>query len=111
MIWNQWAGAQLVLAGARPPRPSRSTASPYHFYNNGGELMFFRDRRRSPRARLTSWLPEVAGVEGLAKSSDVPWQLEYGVEISATAGTETFPMTGLSFSLSSVLRPHCAVRR
>jgi hypothetical protein len=34
------------------------------------------------------------------KSSDVPTQLEYGVEICSTNGSESFPMTGLSFSLS-----------
>jgi hypothetical protein len=37
---------------------------------------------------------------GLIKSTDVPTQLEYGVEICSTAGTQTFPMTGLTFNLS-----------
>jgi hypothetical protein len=35
-----------------------------------------------------------------AKSTDVPTQLEYGVEVCSTTGAETFPMTGLTFSLS-----------
>jgi hypothetical protein len=34
------------------------------------------------------------------KSTDVPTQLEYGVEICSTSGSETFPMTGLTFDLN-----------
>ena len=34
------------------------------------------------------------------KSTDVPTQLEYGVEICSTSGAQTFPLTGLPFSLS-----------
>jgi hypothetical protein len=37
---------------------------------------------------------------GLVKSTDVPTQLEYGVEICSTNGTQTFPMNGLTFSLN-----------
>ena len=37
---------------------------------------------------------------GLASSSDVPTQLEYGVEITATTGAQTFPLTGLTFTLN-----------
>ena len=98
MIWNQWAGDNSYW-------PSQATISltldgvPYKFYDNGGELMFFRDTQVSSGsvdiAAAFQW--EVAN--GYASASDVPTQLEYGVEVSYTNGTETFPMTGLTFSL------------
>jgi hypothetical protein len=37
---------------------------------------------------------------GLASASDKLTQMEYGVEICSTSGTETFPLTGLTFNLS-----------
>jgi len=99
MIWNQWSGSNSYW-----PAQATQTLSldgvPYSFYNNGGELMFFRQTQVSSGSvdilAALQWLVS----QGLVKSSDVPWQLEYGVEISATTGTETFPMTDLSFSLS-----------
>ena len=33
-------------------------------------------------------------------SSNVPTELEYGVEIVGTPGTQTFPLTGLTFNVS-----------
>jgi hypothetical protein len=42
MIWNEWSGANSVW-------PAQATIAltlggvPYHFADNGGELMFFRD--------------------------------------------------------------------
>ncbi len=99
MIWNQWAGANSYWP-AQATQTLTLDGVPYSFYNNGGELMFFRQTQVSSGSvdilAALKWLVS----QGLVKSSDVPWQLEYGVEISATAGTETFPMTGLSFSLS-----------
>jgi hypothetical protein len=99
MIWNQWAGAQAYW-------PSQATTAltldgvPYHFYNNGGELMFFRDAQTSLGTvdilAALQWLV----AQGLVKSTDVPTQLEYGVEVCSTSGAETFPLTGLSFNLS-----------
>jgi hypothetical protein len=99
MIWNEWAGAQAYW-------PEQSTQAltldgvPYHFYNNGGELMFFRDTQVKSGSvdilAAMNWLVS----QGLVKSTDVPTQLEYGVEICSTDGSdETFPMTGLTFSL------------
>lgn len=99
MIWNQWAGAQSVW-------PSRATTAvrlrgvAYHFYDDGGELMFFRDRQVSAGSvdilAAFRWLAS----RGLVKFSDVPTQLEYGVEVCYTSGVETFPLTGLSFQVS-----------
>ena len=72
----------------------------YKFYNNGGELMFFRDTQFSAGSvdilAAYNWLVS----NGLFNSSDVPTQLEYGVEVCATNGPETFPLTGLTFNLS-----------
>jgi hypothetical protein len=99
MIWNQWSGAQSYW-------PSQATTAvtlggvPYHFLNNGGELMFFRDSQVSSGSvdilAALQWL----AAQGIVKSSDVPTQLEYGVEICSTSGSETFPLTGLTFNLS-----------
>ncbi len=99
MIWNQWAGAQSYW-------PSQATTAltldgvPYHFYNNGGELMFFRDTQTSSGSvdvlAALQWLVS----QGLVQSTDVPTQLEYGVEVCSTSGAQTFPLTGLSFALS-----------
>ena len=99
MIWNQWSGSQDYW-------PDQATISlsldgvPYKFYDNGGELMFFR------QAQVTSGSVDILAAydwlvqNGYVKASDVPTQLEYGVEICSTAGNETFPMTGLTFSTS-----------
>ncbi len=109
MVWNQWAGDSSFW-------PSQATTSltidgvGYTFLANGTncsaavestcEYMFFRDTQVTSGsvdlAAIFQW--EVA--HGYAKASDVPTQLEYGVEISYTSGSETFPLTGLTFSVS-----------
>jgi hypothetical protein len=126
MVWNQWAGSQSYWADcSQAANPESYCGKPqnaavtidgvgYTFLANGPsntdcttaneadcELMFFRDTQTSSGsvdlAAIFQW--EVAN--GYAKASDIPTQLEYGVEISYTSGTETFPTTGLTFSLSS----------
>ena len=99
MIWNEWTGAQAYW-------PQQSTQAvtlngvPYHFYKNGSELMFFRDTMvKSGSVDILAafnWLVS----QGLVKPTDVPTQLEYGVEICSTSGSETFPMTGLTFTVN-----------
>jgi len=100
MIWNEWSGGASFW-----PNQATTTLScggvAYKFFANGSELMFFRQTQvKSGSADLLcffSW--EVA--HGYAKATDVPTQLEYGVEISGTAGrNETFPTTGLTMSVS-----------
>jgi hypothetical protein len=125
MVWNQWAGDNSFWADcAAAADPESYCGVPqnaavtidgvgYHFLANGPsntdcttanesdcELMFFRDTQVSSGSvdLLAVFQWEVAN--GYAKASDVPTQLEYGVEISYTSGTETFPMTGLTFSVS-----------
>jgi len=99
MIWNEWSGAQSFW-------PAQATTSltldgvPYTFYNNGGELMFFRDTQvQSGSVDILAALQWLVS-QGLVSSMDVPTQLEYGVEVCYTSGSETFPLTGLTFNLS-----------
>ncbi len=99
MIWNQWAGTQSYW-------PEQATTAVtlggvgYKFYNNGGELMFFRDTEATSGSvnilDAFKWLV----AKGFVQATAVPTQLEYGVEVCYTTGTETFPMTGLTFSLT-----------
>jgi hypothetical protein len=99
MIWNQWAGAQAYWPGVAKQTLTLDGV-PYRFYNNGGELMFFRGTQTTSGSvdilAAFQWL----AAHGYVSSSDAPTQLEYGVEIASTVGTETFPMTGLTFHLS-----------
>jgi hypothetical protein len=99
MIWNEWSGAQSYW-------PDQATTSltldgvPYKFYNNGGELMFFRGTQvKSGSVDILAafqWLVS----QGIVRSTDVPTQLEYGVEVCYTSGAESFPLTGLTFSVT-----------
>jgi hypothetical protein len=110
MIWNQWAGSNDFW-------PKKATIAVtlggvgYTFYPNCNgpadpaneahcEYMFFRDTQVTSGSVniLAAWQWEVAN--GYASASDIPTQLEYGVEVSYTSGTETFPMTGLTFAVS-----------
>ena len=110
MIWNQWNGGQSFW-------PSQANGSggfaltldgvPYHFFDNGGELMFFRDTQTASGSvdilAALNWLvahPNVDSADTAVTASDVPTQLEYGTEVAATNGPETFNVTGLTFSLS-----------
>ena len=124
MVWNQWAGnngywADCAESGNSESYCGEPQSGPvtidgvsYHFLANGPssgcntsnesncEMMFFRDTQVSSGSvdLLAVFQWEVAN--GFAKASDVPTQLEYGVEISYTSGTETFPLTGLTFSVT-----------
>ena len=99
MIWNQWTGTQLYWPSDKSITVDLDGV-PYWFQNNGGELMFFRQTMVQYGSvdilAAFNWL----AANGYVKSSDVPTQLEYGVEICATSGTETFPLTGLTFNVS-----------
>jgi hypothetical protein len=100
MIWNQWAGAQAYWYTASGVQAITIGGVPYHFIDNGGELIFMMVNQETSGSvdilAVYNW--EVAN--GYAKASDAPTQLEYGVEVCATSGQETFPMTGLTFSVS-----------
>ena len=99
MIWNQWTGTQLFW----PSQKSNTVTLdgvPYWFQNLGGEYIFFRQKMVQSGSvdilAALNWLV----AQGTVKSSAVPTQLEYGVEICSTNGSETFPLRGLTFNLS-----------
>lgn len=113
MVWNQYAGAQSFWFDQGTPVTIGGVQ--YHFVDNGScepvrcsgagtnthdELMFIMvNQETSGSVDLLAVLQwEVAN--HYVNASDVPTQLEYGVEICDTSGQETFPMTGLTFSLS-----------
>lgn len=98
MIWNQWAGSQDYWYQQATTTVSLDGV-PYKFIDNGGELIFMRENQVQSGSVdiLAAWQWEVAN--GYAKASDVPTQMEYGVEICATTGAETFPVTNVGFSL------------
>lgn len=99
MIWNQWAGTQSYWPGQATTALTLDGV-PYHFLNNGGELMFFRDTPVASGSvdilAALQWLVS----QGIVQSTDAPTQLEYGVEVCSTVGSETFPMKGLTFGVS-----------
>jgi hypothetical protein len=112
MVWNQYAGAQSYWYDQGTPVTIGGVQ--YHFVdngncepvrcsgagpNNGDELMFIMSNQEASGTvdlgAIYSW--EVAN--GYATNSAVLTQEEYGVEICATSGTETFPLTGLTFNV------------
>ena len=99
MIWNQWAGTQSYWPNQAKTAVTLGGTG-YKFLNNGGELMFFRDTQVSSGSvnilDAFKWLV----AEGIVKATAVPTQLEYGVEICYTSGTETFPLNGLTFTVT-----------
>lgn len=116
MIWNQWSGGQAFWAncangiGSCPANGNAQAVTlngvGYHYFDNGSELMFFRDTQTASGSvdilSAFNWLvahPSADPTDNV-KSSDVPTQLEYGVEICSTVGTQSFPVTGLTFNLS-----------
>ncbi|HUB93105.1 MAG TPA: hypothetical protein VMB52_01235 [Verrucomicrobiae bacterium] len=127
MIWNQWTGSEDYWGSCAEPGSSQNDCVgprgasnnsqaatldgvAYHFLALGSncsaateancEYIFFKDSQVASGSVniLAAWQWEVAN--GYAKSSDVPTQMEYGVEVCSTSGSETFPMTGLTFSLN-----------
>jgi len=98
MIWNQWTGTQRYWPSEKSDVVTLGGVS-YWFQNLGGEYVFFR------RSMVTSGSVDILATlkylmsQGLVKSTDIPTQLEYGVEICSTNGSETYPMTGLTFTV------------
>jgi hypothetical protein len=99
MIWNEYTGTNLYYQGQGTPVTLGGV--PYHLLNSGGgEYVFLRDTMvKSGSVNILAAF-QVLVSKGLVKSTAVPTQLEYGVEICSTSGSETFPLTGLTFKLS-----------
>jgi hypothetical protein len=98
MIWNEWNGGPGYWA-TQAKTAVTLNGVPYHFYNNGGELMFFRDTQVKSGSVdiLAAWQWLVT--KNLVKTTDVPTQIEYGVEICSTVGTQRFDTTGFTVDL------------
>ncbi len=98
MIWNADLGTQTFWNTQGTAVTIGGVA--YQFINNGGEYIFIMQNQESSGSVniLAVYQYEIAN--GLAKASDKLTQMEYGAEICATSGTETFPLTGLTFNVS-----------
>lgn len=64
------------------------------------EYIFFRDSQVTNGSAdlLAAWNWEVS--HGYAKATDTPDELEYGIEVTATTGTQTFTLNGLTFNVN-----------
>jgi hypothetical protein len=116
MVWNDTRGTQTYWSNCAesgsnpcglPQAPVAVTLGgvAYHFFSYGApgsndERVFVRDTPATSGTVDILALYQWEAANGWAKASDVPTQLEYGVELAATAGTQTFPVNGLTFSLS-----------
>jgi hypothetical protein len=115
MIWNEWSGTNNYWGQCAEPGPNQGDCGltpaavtlsgvPYHVLDLGGEIIFFRDSQvKSGSVDILAAFKYLASRSGAAttvRSTDVPTQLEYGVEVCSTSGSQTFPLTGLTFSLS-----------
>lgn len=127
MVWNQWSGSQAFWAncangaGGCPAGGNAQAVTlngvAYHYFDNSGELMFFRDTQTASGSvdvlAAFNWLVAHPAADPHATdsangprfdepvvASNIPTELEYGVEVASTSGTEVFPLTGLTFSLS-----------
>lgn len=127
MLWQDVRGTQTYWSNCAEPGPDFNTCGlanapiavtldgvPYHFFSYGtkgsnAENVFVRDTfvTSGSVGILAAYNWEVAN--GWASASQNPTQLEFGVEIASTTGTQTFPVTGFSVSLSptqgAILRP------
>jgi hypothetical protein len=125
MIWNQWQGSQDFWAncangiGSCPSGGNAQAVTldgvAYHYFDNSGELMFFRDTQVSSGSvdilAAFNWLVAHPSADPHSTdtanshqdepvvSTNVPTELEYGVEIVGTPGAQTFPLTGLTFNV------------
>jgi hypothetical protein len=99
MIWNQWTGTQLYWPSVKSDTVTLDGVR-YWYQKLGTENIFFRQKMVQSGSvdilAALNWLVS----QGVVKSTDVPSQLEYGVEICSTNGAETFPLTDLTFNLS-----------
>lgn len=98
MIWNEWNGSP----GYWPSQAKTAVTLdgvPYHFYKNGTILQFFRDTEvKSGSVDILAALNWLLANKYLT-SSDIPTQIEYGVEICSTVGTQRFDTTGFTVSI------------
>ena len=99
MILNEWNGSPGYWQTQARQAVTLNGVG-YHFLKNGTALQFYRDKQvKSGSVDILAamkWLQ----TQGLMKTTDIPTQMEYGVEICSTVGTQTFPTTGVTFAMS-----------
>lgn len=100
MIWNEDAGDQTYYNTQGTPETIGGVNYEWVDRPAGGEQVFImQNQEKSGTVDILSVLNFLVA-QGKLLPTDVPTQLEYGVEITATNGTETFPMNDLTFSTS-----------
>ena len=98
MVWNEVHGDNTYWLSQGTPVTVGGT--PYLFVNLSDEFIFIKQQQdKAGSVDLLSVFKYLES-QSLVKGTDVPTQLEYGVEISATNGSETFPLNSVGFSLS-----------
>lgn len=116
MFWNEYTGTQTFWSQCAEPGPNQNDCGDYvgattlagvgyHVLDLGGEIIFIRDVQVKSGsldilAALNYLVSRGATAKTVVKASDAPTQIEYGVEICATTGTQTFPLTGFTVNLS-----------
>lgn len=100
MIWNEWHGSQSYWATAATTAVTISGV-PYHFVIIGSsEYVFVRDTQVKTGSvdilAALKWLVS----KGYYSNSDVPTQIEYGVEICGTSGTQRFDTTAFTVNVN-----------
>jgi hypothetical protein len=98
MVWNEVHGSNAYWLTQGISIKVAKVA--YQFINFGDEFVFIRKaQNKAGSVNLLAAMRYLVN-HGLVKGSDVPTQLEYGVEISSTNGPETFPLNNVTFSLA-----------
>lgn len=102
MIWNEWNGSPEYWAQrARGAAGTAVTLSgvPYRFAKNGTILQFFRDTEvKSGSVDILAALKWLQ-TNGHLTTTDKLTQIEYGVEICSTVGTQRFDTTGFTVNV------------
>jgi hypothetical protein len=95
MIWNEWNGGPGYWA-TQAKTAVTLNGVPYHFAKNGTILQFFRvTQAKSGSVDILAALKWLQ-TNGYLTTTDKLTQIEYGVEICSTVGTQRFDTTGFS---------------
>ena len=98
MIWNEWNGGPEYWAN-RATTAVTLGGVPYRFAKNGTILQFFRvTELKSGSVDILAALKWLQA-NGHLTTTDKLTQIEYGVEICSTVGTQRFDTTGFTVNL------------
>lgn len=102
MIWNEWNGGPSYWADRARTQGTAVTLGgvPYHYAKNGTILQFFRDTEvKSGSVDILAALQWLQA-RGDLTATDKLTQIEYGVEICSTVGTQRFDTTGFTVNVN-----------